>query len=976
MEKYKSLRIEQKEFTLEDICKPKTFSLQNQQKFNAKFSSSNGDMKEGLLVFHGLGSGKTCTGIAISEAQRGTGRKVRIVLPKSLEENFRKELRTECAEQVNKFLGEREDKEKKEINPKDFFGEDYLAICSLLSEDGIWQIITDKIGHKRDIVEDGIDAYSKYLNKPNSARYPGHMFLHVLMNKEDFNMKDFYDFLYKKIENKKLIEIIKKYKSKSVKPLKKPIKDNYKYITPEQRSKLNKLKSDSAEYKKIINDVNKKIDEYYDIYSYQMFVKGLKNRTIDLDDSIVIVDEVQNIISKKKNSVLYETIKDSLYKAKNVKFVGLTGTPIFDNPIELGLLMNLIKRSSPFNLNDFKNGGKYVEKRNDGYYLRNAEDLQNRLYGYISYFKGAHEVSYPKVTINDVNCEFSDFQLDIYNKIMSEYKAKDATDVFASIPNAFYFNSRVASNFVYPNGKTGDAGLKSLKDSDVKGEKLKKYSSKTFNLIKKLKEHQKSFVFANFVEYGGVKEIVMALDNNGFSKYGEKNKNPKYATFTGKESHEDRNAYVRAFNDPKSDLFVIIGSPSMKEGVSLLRTRQVHIFDRYWNEPHDNQVIGRGVRFCSHADLPENERHVDVYFYNGTHKSLYYSSKGIIGLDGSVDEFLKKLSAEKDKLNSQFYSLLKSIAVDCPLFKHSNGVKTCFTPSPSYKEDVKEQAKHTESIKVVKDIKFRKGYHDRPLYPDSIKDIITYLDHMKKENDLEGVYIMAHITNEEQDEVLEDRAKYVKKLLKTKGFDIPILKDGYRKLNKSLVRIDIFKHPIKRDKPTGESEYKLKKARGEKKGVRGCPANRVPIEPGKCDPASDWKFVGKTPKGVECCYKKQQSKVKTPVKKKDKSISSSSRSSSESSSSSSSPKTVKKPLKKDIKKTPTSKNTPTSKQSFKNKLSFNKEKGVVKIDGKVCMSHLKGTIENACKAVGLESEGTKPILCKRLNDWANKKIKK
>ena len=56
-------------------------------------------------------------------------------------------------------------------------------------------------------------------------------------------------------------------------------------------------------------------------------------------------------------------------------------------------------------------------------------------------------------------------------------------------------------------------------------------------------------------------------------------------------------------------------SPAGTEGLSLKNVRQVHIMEPYWNEVRITQMIGRGVRQCSHKDLPMEERHVDIYRY-------------------------------------------------------------------------------------------------------------------------------------------------------------------------------------------------------------------------------------------------------------------------------------------------------------------------------------------------------------------------
>lgn len=55
----------------------------------------------GLLLYHGLGSGKTCSSIAVAESLLST-RHVFVLLPAALQENYRKELR-KCGDPIYKF---------------------------------------------------------------------------------------------------------------------------------------------------------------------------------------------------------------------------------------------------------------------------------------------------------------------------------------------------------------------------------------------------------------------------------------------------------------------------------------------------------------------------------------------------------------------------------------------------------------------------------------------------------------------------------------------------------------------------------------------------------------------------------------------------------------------------------------------------------------------------------------------------------
>lgn len=119
------------------------------------------------------------------------------------------------------------------------------------------------------------------------------------------------------------------------------------------------------------------------------------------------------------------------------------------------------------------------------------------------------------------------------------------------------------------------------------------------------------------------------------------------------------------------------------EGLNLKAVRQVHALEPYWNQARLDQVFGRAVRVCSHAELPEEERSVERYVHicgfntddyrsaisKGDHQALESKDDG-----KSTDEYLFNLSKEKTKNNNVFMNLLKSAAIDCPLHAKENGM--------------------------------------------------------------------------------------------------------------------------------------------------------------------------------------------------------------------------------------------------------------------------------------------------------------
>jgi hypothetical protein len=73
----------------------------------------------------------------------------------------------------------------------------------------------------------------------------------------------------------------------------------------------------------------------------------------------------------------------------------------------------------------------------------------------------------------------------------------------------------------------------------------------------------------------------------------------------------------------------------------------------YWNTSRLDQVIGRAIRYCSHKDLPAEDREVNVYLY------LACGPKGKKAW--TVDQHIYKIALEKEKLVKQFYSVLKTL---------------------------------------------------------------------------------------------------------------------------------------------------------------------------------------------------------------------------------------------------------------------------------------------------------------------------
>lgn len=456
------------------------------------------------------------------------------------------------------------------------------------------------------------------------------------------------------------------------------------YLTKSERSKMLELYPASDEYKEIIARSDKRIDKYYKIYSYNKFIELAQNDDISLRNTILIIDEVQNMVSE--DGSYYKILYDLIDRAPDeLRIVLLSATPMFDKPAEIALTMNLLKIPNELPVGaDFEKKFIKTVKRNGIIHqeTKNLDYFKKAIKGYVSYFRGAPPYVFPELYVKYVKCEMSEFQYKAYKDVMkndnsdfSSYRRILTSKELAlkslsvrNLPNDFFIGTRVVSNVVFPNRKIGEEGFVSFKKKKIL-ENLEMYSTK-FNkmMIKINKSKGKVFVYSGFKEFGGIKSFTRVLDAFGYKNYSEYGPGIKrYALWSGDENMNYKNEIKAVYNGLNNikgrHIKILCGSPSIKEGVSLKAVRQVHVLEPYWNQSRLDQIIGRASRFCSHMDLSEEERIVKVYIYIAT---------SIIDGEKTVDEYIQHLAAQKNKLIKEFETAIKEAAVDCELNKKAN----------------------------------------------------------------------------------------------------------------------------------------------------------------------------------------------------------------------------------------------------------------------------------------------------------------
>jgi superfamily II DNA or RNA helicase len=456
------------------------------------------------------------------------------------------------------------------------------------------------------------------------------------------------------------------------------------YLKESERSRLSELHPSDPEYKEIIKESDRRIDDVYSIYSYNKFIQLAQDKQINLRNTILIIDEIQNMVSEE--GTYYNTLYNMIHDAPDdLRIVLLSATPMFDKPNEIALTMNLLRlpRELPTGREFYSMFVRIIKTKSGKYYYRvkNMDLFKDLIRGYVSYFRGAPPYVFPILTIRYVRCIMSDFQYQAYKDVIKaeaeKYHAKNIKkvgDIIAkkvltvkNLPNNFFIGTRIVSNIVFPNRQINEEGFASFTGNKIRVN-LYNYSTKFSRILTRVEKAKgKVFIYSGFKEYGGIKSLTRVLDEMGYLNYLEHGEGHKrYATWSGDENisekDEIRAVYNRKDNLDGSKIKIILGSPATKEGISFTAIQQVHILEPYWNQSRLEQIIGRASRYCSHKDVQEEKRIVKVYIYVAVHPDE----------PETVDEYMQQLSVQKSKLTNEFEKAIKEAAIDCELNKNAN----------------------------------------------------------------------------------------------------------------------------------------------------------------------------------------------------------------------------------------------------------------------------------------------------------------
>lgn len=740
----------------DELCSTSSYSLKPQQKFIGQLINPNSNINN-ILINHGLGSGKTCTSLLIGEAFANIrNRETVYVVPAALEQQY-----------IDEIIGEVKDRSIQSCTSmclvydnteSKYLRSFYTSVPGKLLLDQTKAKLEKSYIQKKDIIQQLKSVKDKSIETSLNKSLEK---INTTIRQLELNIKTKEDQILLKVSkvftittHEKFINRLMKFTDSQqiilkeyLQPGSSLFKDNTTLVIDEIQ---NLVSAGGVRYKILYNSIK---------YYINPNVRKVFLSATPIYDNAFELALTMNLLQPR---VPFPTTPDLFYNM----FVG--------------------------KIEEKEDGRVVCEQRNLGdkldYYnscLINKELFKYMCSGYVSYFKGGNPVAYPYKRVIELYHTLEDDHLKHYIASLKKDVVQDLYRVMAKLNktggitsskefegimvNEYSENeasgtlthARQGVNVSFPQGllysdpeEFGDLSEsekaklvikqnKQLLKTSLSGTydeimaKLGKISSKIKSIIDiSLTVDGTIFIYSNWLGYG-VEAISAVLDALGYSKFPRVG-DPYKTYFVWSPSVEvDKEIIKKAkqtFNSPDNAdgklIKFMLGTASIKEGVSFKNLAQIHLLDPWWNNSRKEQIIARGFRLCSHAGLPAERRHTDVFTHVGIFGTYYSDSENpevAAMFEEIYDEFVRKkqlprtlppnidpairnllikedksiikqairyvfgaldwtkyitidqkiiaTANDKTSLNTKFERELKSVGVDCELFKNGNLIR-------------------------------------------------------------------------------------------------------------------------------------------------------------------------------------------------------------------------------------------------------------------------------------------------------------
>ena len=616
-----------------------------------------------LLLYHGLGTGKTCSAIGVAEEMRdylkqmGISQRIIIVASPNVQHEFRRQLFDESKlQEINGLWNIRActgNKYLKEINPMNMKG---LPKSQIVRQ--IKRIINDTYLFL------GYIEFANYVNK--KAQVSG-----------EFSAQKTKQLIKKRLKkyfNNRLIIIDEVHNIR---------------ITDD-----NKDKRVAQELLKLVKNVDSlrllllSATPMYNSYKEIIWLVNLMN----LNDNRASI-EIKDIFDNQGNFRIDaegNEVGKSLLERKATGYISFVrGENPYTFPYRIWPSIFAISNTfQEYQYPTVQLNGKLLVQNLEhiSVYLTNVGSYQQYGYSYI--------ISYLKRLVENgeigANRELPNFEnMESFGYTLLQRPLEALNIVY---PDERIDNITIDTDFD-PKYLVGKAGLNRImsykettnppqrKDFEYKyherifsPDEIGKYSSKIKNICDSVQNSTGiTLIYSQYID-GGLVPIALALEELGLVRYGTVSslfKTPietrqvigTYVMITGDKALSPNNAQeLKALTDINNkngeNIKVVLISQAGSEGLDFKYIRQVHIMEPWYNMNRIEQIIGRACRHCSHMALPFNERNIAIFLY------------GTLLADPSeeaVDLYLYRLAELKAIQMGKVSRVLKKCAIDCLL---------------------------------------------------------------------------------------------------------------------------------------------------------------------------------------------------------------------------------------------------------------------------------------------------------------------
>ena len=610
-------------------CIKDIFTLSPHQLFLKNYMSPSTPYNS-ILIFHGVGVGKTCSGVSIAENFKDISNKTIILAPEKIQSGWKKNIYDPLKE------------------------ENQCTQDEYMQAEDKYEKNKEKMAKKR--IKEYYDMYG-YLSFSNSVKR------YLEENTKMIPKKDLISIKHKEIE------LIKEKYSNRV------------LIIDE----VHKIRSEDSLIKE--RDTILYIEKVIKYSDNLKLILLTANPMFNQPDEIIwilnmmLLNDKRNIIKDNikfnENDLLpesYKLIKE--YSKGYVSYLRGENPTTFPYRIDISQIKGEETRIlKPKSKNIFNSDNLTPDMKFMKLYSSKLMDIQ--LEKYIQEIKeiegkdNISDVTYYGKMLQISNCIFPVDSLDI-------------KDCFGTngLRNCFTIKNKKPIKY------TLKKNIKNFLDLDELG----KYACKIKTIIEKIIDSEGiSFIYSNFLD-GGIMPLVLALEQNGFTKYDKEevllsSNKRKPISYDGKQLDSDgyRATYsviagssLKLTNNFEKELNilnsyenrdgklikVVIGSTVAAEGIDFKNIRNIHLLEPWHNINKLEQVIGRGIRNCSHSMLDDENKNVTIYLHSCDIKN-----------NESIETYMYHNCEDKATQIGQIEKILKEVSIDKYLFRFSNIIK-------------------------------------------------------------------------------------------------------------------------------------------------------------------------------------------------------------------------------------------------------------------------------------------------------------